>query len=118
MIRKLMSSAVAAACGALEAAASAGAAPEGGTLPEQQGRTRGTAPELVRQLTVDIRIEARAADDSPLAPLVIEALREFIEASPDTASGKFESKAGLDISWSVRNEYVNAAGEPVALTGG
>jgi hypothetical protein len=70
-----------------------------------------------RRLTVDIRIEAQAADDSPLAPLVAEALQEFISAAPTAMHGKFETKAGLDIAWSMRNQYFDAAGRPVATKG-
>jgi hypothetical protein len=64
------------------------------------------APE-VRELTVTITVKARVADDSPLAPLVAEALQELIKREPDTEAGEFESKAGLDVSWKVTNEYVS-----------
>ena len=37
----------------------------------------GPAPAFLRQLTVDLRIEAQTTDDSVLGPLVGEALREF-----------------------------------------
>jgi len=63
------------------------------------------APE-VRELTVTITVKARVADDSPLAPLVVKALREFIAKCPDTRVGTFESKAGLDVSWDVKDEVM------------
>lgn len=63
------------------------------------------APE-VRELTVTITVKARVADDSPLAPLVAEALQELIKREPDTETGEFESKGGLDVSWKVANEYL------------
>lgn len=69
------------------------------------------APELLRRLTVDVRIEAQTADDSYLSPLVAEALQEFI-GSPggtgeghDAMHGKFESKDGVDVTWRAVNEY-------------
>lgn len=61
---------------------------------------------VVRELTVTITVKARVADDSPLAPLVVEALREFIAKCPETATGVFESKAGLDVSWDVKDEIM------------
>ena len=69
-----------------------------------------------RRLTVDIKVEAESADDSYLAPLVVEALQEFMQHQADCAAmaGKFESRAGLDVTWSARNEYFDAAGNPVA----
>ena len=63
------------------------------------------APE-VRELTVTITIKARVADDSPLAPLVVAALQELIKREPDTETGEFETKAGLDVSWTVKNEVM------------
>jgi hypothetical protein len=63
------------------------------------------APE-VRELTVTITVKARVADDSSLAPLVAEALQELIKREPDTETGEFETKAGLDVSWVVKNEYL------------
>lgn len=63
------------------------------------------APE-VRELTVTITVKARVADDSPLAPLVAEALQELMKREPDTETGEFESKGGLDVSWKVTNEYL------------
>jgi hypothetical protein len=46
---------------------------------------------------------------------VVEALREFIAATDENSAlaGKFESKAGLDVSWSARNEYFDDPGNPV-----
>lgn len=72
---------------------------------------------MLRKLTIDIKVEAQAADDSPLAPLVTEALQEFIDATTEHSSmqGKFESKAGLDISWSARNEYFDDLGNLVHI---
>jgi len=64
------------------------------------------APE-VRELTVTITVKARVADDTALAPLVVEALQELIKREPDTEAGEFETKAGLDVSWKVTNEYVS-----------
>jgi len=66
------------------------------------------APE-VRELTVTITVKARAADDSPLAPLVEAALREFLDHQHKEGTemkGSFESKAGLDVSWTATNEYL------------
>lgn len=60
----------------------------------------------VRELTVTIMVKARCADDSALAPLVVEALREFIKKCPDEPEGEFESKAGLDVSWKVENLFI------------
>lgn len=68
-----------------------------------------------RKLTVDLRIEAYADEESYLAPLVVDALREFIEAAPETKEGAFESGAGLDVSWTVRDECFDGNGnrEPI-----
>ena len=60
----------------------------------------------LRELTVTVTIKARVADDSPLAPLVVEALQELIARNPDRPDFDFESKAGLDVSCRSRNEYV------------
>lgn len=70
---------------------------------------------MLRKLTIDIRVEAQAADDSALAPLVVEALQEFIEAtnSHSKMAGKFESRAGLDVTWAARNEYFDEQGAPM-----
>ena len=62
----------------------------------------------VRELTVTITVKARVADDSPLAPLVVKALQEFIAKCPDTAVGVFESKAGLDVSWDVKDVLLSS----------
>lgn len=72
---------------------------------------------MLRKLTIDIKIEAQAADDSPLAPLVTEALQEFIDQTTPQSKmhGKFESKAGLDVTWSARNEYFDDLGNPVHI---
>jgi len=72
---------------------------------------------MLRKLTVHIMVEAQAADDSPLAPLVVEALQEFIAATGPGSprSGKFESKAGLDVSWASRNEYFDDLGHAVHI---
>lgn len=68
----------------------------------------------MRRLTVDLRIEAQSADDSFLSPLVAEALREYLESpagrgntTPGMSAmrGKFESRAGLDVTWHATNEY-------------
>jgi len=68
-------------------------------------------PAQLRRLTVDLRIEAQAADDSFLSPLVAEAILEFVH-SPEgrgegsgAMQGKFESRGGLDVSWHATNEY-------------
>jgi hypothetical protein len=70
---------------------------------------------MLRKLTVHIMVEAQAADDSPLAPLVVEALQEFIAATgrDSPKSGKFESKAGLDVTWATKNEYYDDLGNLV-----
>jgi hypothetical protein len=109
MQRRLISAAVGAACARIQQAATDGARRFAGRF--------GPRPAVAkRRLTVDVRIEAEAADDSPLGSLVAEALQEFIEHQPGQSgmSGKFESKAGLDVTWSARNEFFDAAGNPVA----
>lgn len=70
---------------------------------------------MLRKLTIDIRIEAQAADDSALAPLVVEALQEFIAATNSNSrmAGKFESAGGLDVSWAAKNEYFDDDGAPM-----
>lgn len=73
-------------------------------------------PEKLRRLTVDIRVTAETIDDSPLADLVTAALREFIELNPETPSGKFESKAGLDVTWRALNRFYEK-GEFVGAVG-
>lgn len=72
---------------------------------------------MLRKLTIDIKVEAQAADDSPLAPLVTAALQEFIDQTTEQSAmhGKFESKEGLDITWSARNEYFDDLGHPVHI---
>jgi hypothetical protein len=70
------------------------------------GEVAAACAREVRELTVTITVKARVADDSPLAPLVAEALQELIKREPDTEAGEFESKSGLDVSWKVTNEYV------------
>lgn len=72
---------------------------------------------MLRKLTIDIKVEAQAADDSPLAPLVTAALQEFIDQTTQHSamSGKFESKEGLDVTWSARNEYFDDLGNPVHI---
>jgi len=81
-------------------------------MPEIPQKTRvasevaAACAQEVRELTVTITVKARVADDSPVAPLVAEALQELIRREPDTEDGEFETKAGLDVSWVVRNEYV------------
>ena len=62
---------------------------------------------MLRKLEVHVLVEAQAADDSPLAPLVAKALQEFIDQTTphSKASGKFESKDGLDVTWATKNEY-------------
>jgi hypothetical protein len=74
---------------------------------------------MLRKLTVNIMVEAQVADDSPLAPLVVEALQEFIERSNETSiqrlAGKFESKDGLDVTWAARNEYFDDLGNLVNI---
>jgi hypothetical protein len=81
------------------------------------------APPQLRRLTVDLRIEAQSADDSFLAPLVAEALQEFTEREraghrtpEDSMRGKFETKAGLDVTWRATNEYFEN-GHRVELVG-
>lgn len=77
-------------------------------LVEHAAREMGVAqaPPYLRRLTVDLRIEAQAADNSFLAPLVVEALQEFVaRGSEELVGGKFESKAGLDVTWVVTNEH-------------
>lgn len=124
MEKRVVSIAVAAACSEIAAAAAHGRAHRRNVLDD--GRDH---PPLVfddgdklpeppkRRLTVDIKVEAEAIGDTPLGHLVVEALREFITANPKTMTGKFESTAGLDVSWTVRNEYFNAAGERVECDG-
>ena len=72
---------------------------------------------MLRKLTVNLQIEAQTADDSALAPLVVEALQEFIvmASGPEggKAEGKFESKVGLDVTWDTKNEYFDALGQPI-----
>jgi hypothetical protein len=111
MQQKPIAGAVASACSSLELAAAQGRT-ERCVLRKMGGETM----VAKRRLTVDVRIEAEAADDSPLGSLVAEALQEFIEHQPGQSgmSGKFESKAGLDVTWSARNEFFDAAGNPVA----
>ena len=65
--------------------------------------------------TVDIKVEVLRGDDSPVAPLVVQALQEFIKAAPATAEGKFETKAGLDVSWSVRHEPADETGRSLLV---
>lgn len=71
-------------------------------------------PTHLRRLTVDLRIEAQAADESYLSPLVADALREYLDTpagrgdstpQSDAMAGKFESRAGLDVTWHATNEY-------------
>lgn len=68
-------------------------------------------PSWRRRLTVDIRIDAAAADDSPLSGLVVNALREYIDSPAEQGDGnsamvgKFESKDGLDVSWRAINRF-------------
>jgi hypothetical protein len=99
---------------------------------------RATAPQL-RKLTVTVVIEAQTTDDSILAPLVVEALQEFISHPVNRAGGqqlenfgmsvKFESKAGLDVTWRAINAYyehgkligvqgVDSSGRPIDTTQG
>lgn len=70
---------------------------------------------MLRKLTVHICVEAQAADESPLAPLVAAALQEFIDSTTphSKATGKFESKAGLDVTWATKNEYFDDKGNPL-----
>lgn len=70
---------------------------------------------MLRKLIIDIKVEAQASDDSPLAPLVTAALQEFIDQTTEHSAmqGKFESKEGLDITWSARNEYFDDLGNQV-----
>ena len=70
---------------------------------------------MLRKLAVHILVEAEAADDSPLAPLVVKALQEFIARTGATskASGKFESADGLDVTWATKNEYFDDRGDLV-----
>jgi hypothetical protein len=70
---------------------------------------------MLRKLAVHILVEAEAADDSPLAPLVVKALEEFIaKTGPKSpATGKFESKDGLDVTWATKNEYFDDLGNLV-----
>lgn len=64
-----------------------------------------------RRLTLNILVEAEAADDSNLAPLVDAAVREFLESppgqgiGPESMKGKFESAGGLDVTWRALNSY-------------
>jgi len=75
------------------------------------GEVAAACAQEVRELTVTITVKARVADDSPVAPLVAEALQELIRREPDTEVGAFETKAGLDVTWVVKNEYMlNLAG--------
>jgi len=70
---------------------------------------------MLRKLAVHILVEAEASDDSPLAPLVVKALEEFIaKTGPKSpATGKFESKDGLDVTWATKNEYFDDQGNPM-----
>ena len=70
---------------------------------------------MLRKLAVHILVEAQAADDSPLAPLVAKALQEFIDSTTpqSKATGKFESKDGLDVTWATKNEYFDDLGHLV-----
>jgi hypothetical protein len=114
-MQKPMAGAVAAAVASLELAAANGRAQRTEDEHSISFSSPAKHPDLMRHLTVDIKVEARCADDSLLAPLVIEALREFIAASPAELQGKFESTAGLDVSWSVHNQYFDAAGRLVEM---
>jgi hypothetical protein len=69
-------------------------------------------PELVKT-TVDIKVEALYGHSGStlVGSLVADALREFIAARPTTATGKFESKAGLDVTWTTRHEAVDENGK-------
>lgn len=104
MTSKIMAAAVAAACASLETANDEGAE---------------AARKMVarRRLTVDIRVEGEAADDSALAPLVADALLEFVQSENNRASGMFESKAGLDVRWRACNEYFDRGGFRVHVDG-
>jgi hypothetical protein len=70
-----------------------------------------------RRLTCDIRIEAEAADESPLAPVVSEALMEWLEKGGGAVSGMFESKSGADVHWRACNEFFDADGIRLAHDG-
>lgn len=74
---------------------------------------------MLRKLTIDIKVEAQAADDSPLAPLVVEALEEFLDRTNENshAAGKYEASNGIDITWTSRNEYFDDMGNPVHIDG-
>jgi hypothetical protein len=113
--QRTLAGAVAAAVSSLELAAAQGRAQRTEDAESISFKSPAKHPDLMRHLTVDIKVEARCADDSLLAPLVIQALQEFIAANPAEMQGKFESAAGLDVSWTVRNEYRDAAGELVEL---
>lgn len=64
-----------------------------------------------RRLTVELRIEAEAGDDSPLSGLVTKAVREYLDSPAGRGEGEsqpggmFESKAGLDVHWRWLNRY-------------
>jgi hypothetical protein len=72
-----------------------------------QGAQAANEAQWRRRLTVEIRVEAEAGDDSPLSGLVVEALREYIDmpGGQAEASGMFESKGGLDVHWRALNRY-------------
>jgi hypothetical protein len=64
-----------------------------------------------RRLTVNLRIEAEAGDDSPLGSVVAEALKEYLKspagqgAGGDAMQGFFEAQSGPDVHWHCLNHY-------------
>lgn len=67
----------------------------------------------ILQTTVDIKIEVRALAQVPIAPLIVQALEAFMKASPEATAGKFETKAGADITWTVNHMPVDEDGVPI-----
>ena len=60
----------------------------------------------VVKTTVDLKVEVAAVAGLNVGHLVVNALQEFIAAMPTASEGKFETKAGLDVSWRVVSERV------------
>jgi hypothetical protein len=105
---------------------------DGIRFAREHGLDQAPPPPFLRKLRVTVEIEGQSTDASDLAPLVDEALREFLALSmpqDGALQGKFESKAGLDVTWRAMNAYyqhgqcigvigVDSSGRPIDTVSG